>query len=237
MPAQPAPADSQTCRWHGVADLSALHRAVAARVLAAERRALRERGRFVVVLAGGNTPRGAYELLRQAPASWPAWQVYFGDERCAPIGDPERNSRMARSAWLDHVAIPSANVHEIPTELGPSEAARRYAAALDEIGRFDLVLLGLGEDGHTASLFPGHDLGRGPESASAMPVFDAPKAPPERVTMSARRLSATAEAVFMAFGAEKRAAVDSWRAGAPVPASFIVPETGVDVFVGADLLR
>jgi 6-phosphogluconolactonase len=123
-----------------------------------------------------------------------------------------------------------------PADLGPAEAARRYASALGPIRRFDLVLLGWEKDGHTASLFPGHDLGREPESASALPVFDAPKPPPGRVTMSARRLSATAEAVFMIFGAEKRAAVDRWRAGEPVPARFIIPEAGVDVFVGAELL-
>ena len=230
------PPDPQTCRWHAVADLPALHRAVAARVLAAERRALHARGRFVLVLAGGATPRGAYGLLREANASWSAWNIYFGDERCVASHDARRNSRMARSAWLDHVAIPSANIHEIAAELGPSEAAGRYAVVLDAVDRFDLVLLGLGEDGHTGSLFPGHDLGRAPDAAGALPVWGAPKPPPERVTMSARRFSATAEAVFMVFGAEKRAAVDRWRAGELIPARFIVPEAGVDAFVGADLL-
>jgi len=228
--------DPQTCRWHGVADRSALNRAVAARVLAAEQRALRAHGQFVLVLTGGDTPRGAYQLLRTAQADWSAWHVYFGDERCAPSDDEGRNSRMARSVWLDHVAIPDGNIHEIPAELGPVESARRYSSVLDPVGRFDLVLLGLGDDGHTASLFPGHDLGCGPESASALPVFDAPKPPPERATMSARRLSDTAEAVFMAFGEEKRAAVKRWRAGESIPARFITPEAGVDVFVDAKFL-
>ena len=182
------PPDPQTCRWHAVADLPALHRAVAARVLAAERRALHARGRFVLVLAGGATPRGAYGLLREANASWSAWNIYFGDERCVASHDARRNSRMARSAWLDHVAIPSANIHEIAAEL---------------------------------------------DAAGALPVWGAPKPPPERVTMSARRFSATAEAVFMVFGAEKRAAVDRWRAGELIPARFIVPEAGVEPFVGA----
>jgi len=229
--------DPQTCRWHGVADRPALDRAVAARVLAAEKRALRSRGQFVLVLAGGDTPRGAYQLLRTAPAEWSAWQVYFGDERCVASEDDARNSRAARAVWLDHVAIPDGNIHAIPAELGPVESARRYARVLDPVGRFDLVLLGLGDDGHTASLFPGHDLGCGPESASALPVFDAPKPPPERVTMSARRLSDAAEVVFMVFGEDKRAAVKRWRAGESLPASFIAPESGVDVFVDADLLR
>lgn len=228
--------NQQTCRWHPVADAAALDAAVAARCLAAERRALAARGRFVIVLAGGMTPRGAYELLRAAAAKWASWHVYFGDERCAPSGDPERNSRMARTAWLDHVAVPKHQIHDIPAELGASEAARRYEDVLDGVGRFDLVLLGLGEDGHTGSLFPGHELGTGIDARSVLAVFDAPKPPPERVTMSAQRFSATAEAVFMIFGAEKHAAVDRWRAGEPIPARFIAPEGGVDVFVDADLL-
>ena len=119
------------------------------------------RGRFTIVLAGGNTPRGAYELLRAAPADWSDWQVYFGDERCTAADDAERNSRMAELAWLDHVAIPAGRIHEMPAELGPVEAAARYEEALVGVGRFDLVLLGIGEDGHTGSLFPGHEPGRG----------------------------------------------------------------------------
>jgi 6-phosphogluconolactonase len=234
MTVSPAP---QICRWHAVADAPALHRAVAARCLAAERRALAARRRFVVVLAGGTTPRGAYELLREAAATWPAWYVYFGDERCLPRDDPERNSRMAREAWLNHVAIPSEQVHEIPAEHGPTEAARHYECVLDHVGRFDFVLLGLGEDGHTGSLFPGHDMGQAQEARSVLAVLDAPKPPPERVTMSARRFSETAEAVFMVAGTEKQAAVARWRAGEPIPACFIVPKTGVDVFAEAKLLR
>jgi 6-phosphogluconolactonase len=232
-----APSLDQTCRWHVVADASTLHRAVTARCLAAERRALAGRGRFVVVLAGGETPRGAYELLRHAAANWSAWHVYFGDERCTPADSSERNSRMAGAAWLDHVAIPRDNIHEIEAELGPIEAARRYAKLLDAAGTFDLVLLGLGEDGHTGSLFPGHDLGAGASAPSALPVFDAPKPPAERVTLSARRFSDTAEAVFLVFGAGKRAAIARWRAGEAIPARFIVPRAGVDVFLGAELFN
>jgi 6-phosphogluconolactonase len=226
----------QICRWHAVADASGLHGAVAARILAAAERAVRVRGRFVVVLAGGNTPRGAYELLRAARADWSAWHVYFGDERCTPRDDALRNSRMAASAWLDHVSIPKSQVHAMPAELGPDEAATRYAGVLGPVGPFDFVLLGLGEDGHTASLFAGHDLGLGPGAPSVLPVFDAPKPPPERVTMSAQRLSHTAEAVFMIGGAGKRDAVQRWRAGAPIPARAIMPSAGVDVFVEASIL-
>lgn len=226
----------QQCRWHAMSGAEAMSAAVAGRTLAAAERAVRRRGRFVIVLAGGNTPRGVYELLRSGAADWSKWHAYFGDERCAPRTDPARNSRMAESAWLDHVALPVHQVHEIPAELGPTEAAKRYAATLAPVGEFDLVLLGLGEDGHTGSLFPGHDPGQCANAPSVLAVLDAPKPPAHRVTMSARRFSRTTEAIFIVAGEEKREAVQRWRAGESIPARAITPRTGVDVFVDGALL-
>ncbi len=226
----------QICRWHPVGNVAALSSVVAARVLAAAERALAARGRFLVVLAGGNTPRATYELLRPASAEWSAWHVYFGDERCTARADVLRNSRMAEAAWLNHVAIPSTQVHEMPAELGPREAAARYAALLDPVGEFDLVLLGLGEDGHTGSLFPGHELGADADAPAALPVFGAPKPPPERVSLSARRFCLAREVIFLVAGADKREAVQHWRAGAAIPARSIAPAAGVDVVVEAALL-
>ena len=227
---------SQVVRWHRVADEERLLSDVQTRVLAAAERALRERSRFVIVLAGGNTPRGLYERLRDAVTDWSRWQVWFGDERCAPSDDPERNSRMAQIAWLDHVPIPRLQVHPIPAELGAGEAARRYMAAVASVDLFDIVLLGLGEDGHTASLFPGHDAGTAEGSPTVLPVLAAPKPPPERVSLSAWRLSRSRETIFMVSGESKRSAVDRWRAGAAIPAAAIAPRHGVDVFVEAALL-
>lgn len=227
----------QQCRWHAQADAQSVRRVAAARILAAADLACRARGRFVLVLAGGDTPRGVYELLRDARADWSAWQVFFGDERCTLPDDPARNSRMAGSAWLDHVPIPKGQVHEIPAELGPGAAAERYAKLLEPVGEFDLVLLGLGEDGHTASLFPGHELGRSTDAPSTLPVFDAPKPPPNRVTMSAQRLSRTAQALFIVSGNGKHDAVSRWRAGESIPARAITPQAGVDVVLEAALVR
>lgn len=218
-------------------DAPAMYAAVAERTLAAADQAVRQHGRFVVVLAGGNTPRGVYELLRSGAADWSKWHVYFGDERCTARTDPARNSRMAESAWLGHVPVPAHQVHEMPAELGPIEAARQYAATLEPVGEFDLVLLGLGEDGHTGSLFPGHDTGQSAHAASVLAVRDAPKPPPDRVTMSAHRFSQTRAAIFIVAGAEKREAVRRWRAGEPIPAREITPRTGVDVFVESALLQ
>ncbi|MFY9326863.1 MAG: 6-phosphogluconolactonase [Georgfuchsia sp.] len=168
----------QLCRWHAVSDERALQQAAIASINASAVRAIEERGQFHLVLAGGNTPRNIYRLLCSAKTNWSAWHIYFGDERCLPADDSARNSRMAAQAWLDFVPIPPLQVHAIPGELGASQAALMYAETLRTVGDFDLVLLGLGEDGHTASLFPDHEWGTLPGSPDTIAVFDAPKPPP-----------------------------------------------------------
>lgn len=223
-------------RWHPAVDADALREAAFRRVLDASRHALRERGRFVIVLAGGGTPRGVYRMLRDADADWSNWHVYFGDERCLPEGDSERNSTMAAEAWLDHVPIARGQIHAIPAELGAHAAAAAYADRLQGLDEFDLVLLGLGEDGHTASLFPGHDAGSAPRSPDALPVTGAPKPPSDRVSLSAARLSRTRAAWFLVTGEGKRDAVFRWRSGADIPARTIRPRAGVDVLVESMLL-
>jgi len=220
-------------RWHALANAGALATAVVGRTLDLAQRAIEERGSFTIVLAGGNTPRAAYELLRRVEATWNCWHIYFGDERCVPRDDPERNSRMANEAWLAGVPIPPLQVHEIPAELGPEEGARRYAALVAGVASFDLVLLGLGEDGHTASLFPQHDAGLAADAADAVPVFAAPKPPPRRVSLSARRLSRAEHVFFLISGADKASAVQRWKAGEAIPAASIRPTLGVDAFVDA----
>ena len=226
----PDPGDA-VVRWHGVADAAALRHAACRRILDAAARAIERRGRFLIVLAGGNTPRGIYQKLRTAHTDWSRWRLYFGDERCLPVNNAGRNSRMATDAWLSHVPIPQDQVHAIPTELGASAAAVAYAQTLRGVGDFDLVLLGLGEDGHTAGLFPGHDFGVGADASDVLAVFDAPKPPPQRVSLSAARLSRAHEVLFLVEGRAKHDAVTRWRAGEPLPAAAIRPAGGVDVLV------
>lgn len=223
----------QVVRWHAVPDAASLQANALARVLAAARDAITQHGAFDIVLAGGNTPRQLYRALRRADTDWNRWHIWFGDERCAPPDDPERNSRMARDEWLDHVAIPTVNIHAIPAEAGAREAATLYARELRTADTFDLVLLGLGEDGHTASLFPGHDWGAHADSPDALAVFDAPKPPPERVSLSATRLSNAHAVLFLVEGAGKRDAVAAWKHGDAIPAASIAPEVGVDVLLDA----
>jgi 6-phosphogluconolactonase len=223
-------------RWIGAADATALRRSAYRRIIDAAARAIERRGRFLIVLAGGNTPRGVYELLRAAPTDWSRWHVYFGDERCLAPDNAGRNSRMAAGIWLEHVPIAEDQMHILPAELGAEAAARSYADTVRGVGDFDLVLLGLGEDGHTASLFPGHDWGVAPDASDALAVFDAPQPPPQRVSLSAARLSRAREVLFLVEGVSKRNAVARWRRGEGIPARSIHPHAGVDVLVESQLL-
>src|SRR5450432_2265001 len=136
---------TEAIRWHRMPSVPELQRLAASCVLTAAARAISARGVFKIVLAGGETPRPIYSALSQAFADWTRWQIYFGDERCVPPQDPARNSRMAADAWLDHASIPAANIYPIPAENGAVAGAEAYARTLRDVGKFDLVLLGLGE--------------------------------------------------------------------------------------------
>lgn len=222
---------TQTCRWHVFDSDTDFHTSARDFILRAARKAISSRGAFLIVLAGGETPRSIYRLLRDAPTRWDAWHVYFGDERCVLPTDPARNSRMAQEEWLSHVPVPHGQIHPMPAELGAHAAAQAYVQELAHVGTFDLVLLGLGEDGHTASLFPGGEWERARELPAAIPVYDAPKPPAERVSLSAQRLSQAREVLYLVHGANKRDAVSKWRMGDALPASVIQPPAGVDVFL------
>lgn len=221
---------AQPTRWHVATTRKALEAEALVRISSAARDACAHRGRFRIVLAGGETPRNVYRRLVALETEWTRWAVYFGDERCVPRGDAERNDRMAFDAWLDHVPIPRDAIHLIPAERGPVAGAEAYRRTLAGVADFDLVLLGLGEDGHTASLFPGaHDRGETVDAPDALPVFGAPKPPSERVSMSAARLGRSREVLFLVAGESKRDAVRRWRAGENIPAASVRCAAGVDV--------
>ena len=141
------------------ADLSTLIAGAADFVAESAAEAIAARGSINIALSGGNTPRPVYQRLASVAIDWKRVHVFFGDERCVPPGDARSNYHMARAALLDHVAIPPENLHRMRGEDPPEAAAEAYEVelrnALGEGGRLDLVLLGLGHDGHTASLFPG----------------------------------------------------------------------------------
>lgn len=182
-------------------------------VVAAANAAIRARKVFRLVLAGGNTPGRAYELLAATVQTWAAWEIYWGDERCLPADHPGRNSRMAQLAWLGYVPIPQRQIYPIAAELDAMEAAADYARAIHDKLPFDLVLLGMGEDGHTASLFPGAVVGADPVIA----VSDAPKPPAERVSLGYRALRQCRSQLVLITGAAKADALAGWRRGGDLP--------------------
>ena len=223
-------------RWNAVTTQSELTQLALSTILDNATKSIQQRGEFHFVLSGGHTPREVYQQLSSIHTNWSAWHIYFSDERCLLAGDQNLNSRMAGQAWLDYVPIPRNQLYVIPVELGASRAAYEYARTLRFIGTFDLVFLGLGEDGHTASLFPGHEWGSVPGSPDTLAVFNAPKSPQHRVSMSAIRLSRSRQVTFLVSGKSKHIAVDKWRKGDNIPAQAIMPIGGVDVLLESSLL-
>ena len=194
--------------------------------------AIAEREWFIVALAGGSTHRPTYERLAADPLAsrvdWAHVQVFWGDERSVPPDHPDSNYRMAREALLDHVPIPEANIHRIRGEVVPDWAASSYEMELEKVlgltGRFDLVLLGIGADGHTASLFPGTKVLEEQEYA-----VDAVHLGGERgwrVTLTLPVINAARRVMFLVTGAEKAEALARIRAGEMLPAARVQPGDG-----------
>ena len=194
-----------------VADAEAVAQAGAEAVAAAIRGGTR-----TLVLTGGSTPRRMHERLATMDLEWGRVSVLFGDERCVPPGDPMSNYGMARETLL--AGIDPGAVLRIPAELGAEEAAALYDAAVGRLQPLDLVLLGIGEDGHCASLFPGHPAIAAPGWAVA--VHDAPKPPPDRVSLTLGALRNARRVIFLATGAAKAEALRRAQAG-EVPAGMI----------------
>ena len=200
-------------------DLASLTIAAADLVARLVEEAIRQRGRCTLALAGGGTPRPVYELLATSAYArrvhWAEVHVFWGDERCVPPDDAASNYRMAREALLDHVPLPPGNVHRMRGELEPPRAASEYEALLrrtfggqppgSPASGFDVVLLGLGDDGHTASLFPGGQAVREMERWALAEYVDTLAA--WRLTLTPAVLNAAREVVFIVSGAAKAGAL------------------------------
>lgn len=210
---------------HVRADLDELSEALAAEVVRVIGGAISTRGDCALALSGGGTPQRLHSLLATAHAgdiAWPRLHVFFGDERYVPHDSPQSNCRMARETLLDQVPIPADNVHPIPTDGGdPDEDARSYEAAVREhrvgdVPRLDLILLGMGPDGHTASLFPGS--GTLAETERLVAPSLAPVEPRRRITMTYPIINNAAAAFFLVAGEDK----------APMVARALGPNTSVE---------
>jgi 6-phosphogluconolactonase len=221
-----------------VQDAESLSRAAASEFCRAAEAAIAAHGRFTVALSGGNTPRAAYSLLATEHKDSLPWEkifIFFGDERHVPPDHPDSNYRMAQESLLSHVPIPQANVFRIQAEFPADIAAHKYEDRLREFfrlppgswPRFDLVFLGLGDDGHTASLFPGTvalDENTRLVAANWVEKFNT-----FRITFTFPVLNHAAEVLFLVSGAGKAPVMKeifSNSVNASFPAQRVRPEQG-----------
>jgi 6-phosphogluconolactonase len=218
-------------------DLESLSQAAAELVMEQSKKAIEARGRFSLVLSGGSTPRCTYELLAaerfRTSIEWDKIHIFWGDERCVPPDDPRSNERMAREVFLDHVPVPQEQIHPIRCAGSPQQAAQDYESTLkDFFGRhdpsFDTVLLGLGEDGHAASLFPGSPALK--ENKRWVVAVHSGKEDFDRVTLTPVVINRASNIVFLVAGKEKarilREVTADTTVGGPLPARLIRPSIG-----------
>jgi 6-phosphogluconolactonase len=206
--------------------------AAAKRFVELAQQALENRGQFAVSLAGGSTPRAMYELLASPEfvrqVAWSRVHVFWGDERAVPPDHADSNARMARETLLDRTPIPEPNIHRIRGELEPLDAAAAYERELKQILgpslRFDLILLGMGTDGHTASIFPGSSTLWEQDRLVSAVYVEAIQA--WRVTLTFAVINAARHVLLLISGSEKAHALARIRAGEPLPAALVQPLDG-----------
>ncbi len=218
-------------------DPEAMSRGAAELLVGIAKQAVAARGRFSVALSGGGTPRRTYELLATAPyreqVDWSRAHIFWGDERCVPLDDPRSNARLAREALLGHVPIPPGQLHPLDCLPSPREGARRYEVMLREFFApappcFDLIMLGLGDNGHTASLFPGTPVLT--ESKRWVAEVYVPQQELHRLTLTAPIINGADSVAFLVAGAAKAAVVREVIQGPRdplrLPAQLINPQPG-----------
>ena len=203
---------------------------------------IRERGKASIALSGGETPRGVYRRLSLEPfkkrIEWKKIHIFFSDERAVPPKDPQSNFGMAERELLSRVEIPKANIHRILGEIDPSHAAKKYEEELKKTlrgkgTRFDIILLGLGEDGHTASLFPGAADVK-PKGPLVAPV-DLPALKNKRITLTLRCINAARSVIFLVTGRKKAPMIQrllgTEEPTSNIPATLVHPKDGKVVWV------
>lgn len=233
-------------------DAASLARAAAEYFVTRAVEAVAARGRFVVALSGGSTPKATYALLATgefvAGVDWSHVHAFWGDERCVPPDHPDSNYRLARETLLDRVPIPADNIHRMRGELDPDQAATTYQAELEAVldadGQCDLILLGMGADGHTASLFPGTAALH--ERARWVVAHYVDKLNAWRVTLTPVIINAAAHVTFIVAGSGKAGRLQEVLAGPyqpdVLPAQIVKPTNGrllwlVDAAAAVDLRR
>ncbi len=219
---------SDNIRWHYYSSAEEIAQMAVHQILLKAQEAISHQGIFTLVLAGGTTPKRIYELLAEHDQQWQQWHLFIGDERCLEENDPQRNSLMVQQTWLNRVNFPAENFHPIPAELGPEQAALQYAEQIHDYLPFNMTLLGMGEDGHTASLFPGHQ-NNADELTHA--VYNSPKPPSKRVSLSQKALAQSEQIMILVTGSSKKTAVKQWLEGVPLPIAQVRAINGVDIMI------
>jgi 6-phosphogluconolactonase len=216
-------------------DVDEMSRAAAELFVTLATQATRERGRFLVAFSGGSTPTALYRLLVREPIDWTRVHIFWGDERLVPPDDPESSYGQVYDVLIKHLPIPSENIHRVASDLEPDAAATDYARVLKEYAvppldwpRFDLVLLGMGEDGHTASLFPGSPVDATEPVIAVTAHYQG--RPAQRVTLTPLVFNAARQVVFLVTGANKAVTLTGvfgdYNSVEQIPAKRIQPTDG-----------
>ena len=223
----------QKLNWKDFQNKNKLESILLHDILSIANNAISENGSFKIVMAGGSTPEKLYRSFLNVPnQNFSDWELYIGDERCLSEDSKDRNSHMIKRSFIDHLPEDTKpKFFPINSEKGSQEASSEYNVVIDRIDRFDLVLLGLGEDGHTASLFPGQQWDN---QLNVVAVSNAPKPPSDRVSMTPKAFLKAEKIFFIVTGHGKKDAVSVWKAGDGIPASKILSENLIDVYCNLD---
>lgn len=224
--------------WIELEDSEEIAQAVTTHILKEAEKAIAAKGSFNFVTAGGTTPNRCYELLAEQKADWQNWHLYMGDERCYPVNHPDRNSVALQQHWLSkQSSIPESQIHFMPTELGLENAAQQYNTIIEALfargEQFDVSLLGMGEDGHTASLFPGHFY---IEDQFTVLERQSPKPPEERLSLSYETLCSSQIVIKVVTGASKKDVVHQWLKGENLPIANIYGLEATFTYLSSDVL-
>jgi len=204
--------------WRVYKDIDELSDQLACDILNVAEKSIKSNSDFKIVLAGGTSFINTYRILSKSKSDWSKWHIYLGDERCLQLKDKNRNDYVINRVWLSNGLIPKENINFIPAELGVEKAVLKYKDTLKNVLSFDLVLLSMGEDGHTASLFPGRIYN---EKRSVIVEKDSPKYPKNRISMSYSRLNKSKYVFKVVCGNSKQFAFESWVKGVALPINKI----------------
>jgi 6-phosphogluconolactonase len=219
--------------WFVFKDIDKLSEQLARDILKIAEISINLNNSFKIVLSGGNSVINLYKILSISISDWSKWHIYLGDERCLPIDDKDRNDRIIKKVWIDKSQILKKNIHFICAELGAKNGALHYQEILNNVGCFDVVLLSMGEDGHTSSLFPNHLYDK---SASVVVECNSPKHPKNRISISYSRFNQAKNIFKIISGSSKQKVVKFWLEGKVLPINKIYGESE-KVFITKNALK